>query len=204
MSRFSLRFPYFIVVLCLMIGVIGVSSIVQMPVDLFPAIRIPVVVVATFYNGMPPEQIENDITGPLRAILYPWQWHRAHRVAVAYRRQLDQGILSAGHERRFRCHDDFQSRHGGPGRLPPGTLPPVVLKSDASSLPVCLVTLKGQGLSETQLRDFGQFAVRNQIASVPGASVPQPFGGKYRQIMVYVDPANLRPTSSASWTWCAR
>jgi len=77
-------------------------------------------------------------------------------------------------------------------RLPPGTLPPVVEKFDASSLPVCLITLQGQGLSETQLRDLGQFQVRNQIASVPGASVPPPFGGKYRQIMVYVDPTKLQ------------
>ncbi len=77
-------------------------------------------------------------------------------------------------------------------KLPPGTLPPVVLKFDASSLPVCLVTLKGAGLNEAQLRDLGQYDVRNQIASVPGASVPQPFGGRYRQIMVYVDPLKLR------------
>src|SRR5208283_773402 len=77
-------------------------------------------------------------------------------------------------------------------RLPQGTLPPVVLKFDASSLPVCLVTLKGQGLDETELHDLGQYNVRNQIANVPGASVPQPFGGKYRQIMVYVDPLKLQ------------
>src|ERR1017187_6808389 len=76
-------------------------------------------------------------------------------------------------------------------RLPPGTLPPVVLKFDASSLPVCLVTFKGEGLDETSLRDLAQFQVRNQIASVPGASVPQPFGGRYRQIMVYADPYKL-------------
>ena len=76
-------------------------------------------------------------------------------------------------------------------RLPPGTLPPVVLKFDASSLPVCLVTFKGEGLNETSLRDLAQFQVRNQIAGVPGASVPQPFGGKYRQIMVYADPYKL-------------
>jgi multidrug efflux pump subunit AcrB len=76
-------------------------------------------------------------------------------------------------------------------RLPPGTLPPVVLKFDASSLPVCLITLKGEGLNETELHDIGQYNVRNQIASVPGASVPQPFGGRYRQIMVYVDPLKL-------------
>ena len=77
-------------------------------------------------------------------------------------------------------------------RLPPGTLPPVVLKFDASSLPVCLVTFKGEGLNETELRDLAQFQVRNQIASVPGACVPQPFGGRYRQIMVYVDPLQTR------------
>ena len=76
-------------------------------------------------------------------------------------------------------------------KLPPGTLPPVVLKMDASSLPVCLITLKANGLSEAALRDLGQYNVRNQVANVPGASVPQPFGGKYRQIMVYVDPDKL-------------
>ena len=73
----------------------------------------------------------------------------------------------------------------------PGTLPPVVLKFDAANLPVCLITLKGQGLNETQLKDLAQFTVRNQVANVPGASVPQPYGGRYRQIMVYVDPVKL-------------
>ena len=76
-------------------------------------------------------------------------------------------------------------------RLPPGTLPPVVLKFDASSLPVCLITLKGEGLNETQLRDLGAVHRPQPGANVPGASVPQPFGGQYRQIMVYVDPLKL-------------
>jgi multidrug efflux pump subunit AcrB len=76
-------------------------------------------------------------------------------------------------------------------RLPPGTLPPVVLKFDASSLPVCLVTLKGEGLTQTELHDIGQFTIRNQIAVVKGAEIPPPFGGKYRQAMVYVDPYKL-------------
>ena len=76
-------------------------------------------------------------------------------------------------------------------RLPPGTLPPVVLKFDASSLPVALVPVKGPGLNETQLHDYAQFAIRNQIAVVPGAEIPPPFGGTYRQVMVYVDPYKL-------------
>src|SRR5438093_11466325 len=63
MSRFAIRNPYLIVVVCLVIAVVGVTSLVRMPVDMFPAMNIPVVVVATFYSGMPPEQIEADITG---------------------------------------------------------------------------------------------------------------------------------------------
>src|SRR5262245_36318724 len=63
MSRFSIRYPYLIIVVCLVTCVVGITSLVRLPVDLFPAIKIPVVVVATFYSGMPPEQIENDITG---------------------------------------------------------------------------------------------------------------------------------------------
>src|SRR6202007_1322674 len=62
MSRFAIDNPYFIVVICMIIAVIGVTSLVQMPVDMFPSMNIPVVVVATFYSGMPPEQIETDIT----------------------------------------------------------------------------------------------------------------------------------------------
>ena len=67
----------------------------------------------------------------------------------------------------------------------------MVLKFDASSLPVCLVTVKGEGLNETQLHDLAQFQIRNQIAVVKGAEIPPPFGGKYRQVMVYVDPFKL-------------
>src|SRR6516162_7454185 len=63
MSSFALKYPFFIIMLCLMIGVVGVATVARMPVDLFPNINIPVVVVATFYAGMPPEQIESDITG---------------------------------------------------------------------------------------------------------------------------------------------
>src|SRR5260221_12017172 len=63
MSRFAIRYPFLIIVLCLITCVVGMTSLLRMPVDLFPPINIPVVVVATFYSGMPPEQIENDITG---------------------------------------------------------------------------------------------------------------------------------------------
>jgi multidrug efflux pump subunit AcrB len=191
MSRFSIRYPYLIVVVCLIVCVVGVTSLVRMPVDLFPPIKIPVVVVATFYSGMPPEQIENDITG---------QFERMFTLASGYHHMESRSLTGVSLIKVY-----FQPGANPDSAvtaianlamaslryLPQGTLPPVVMKFDASSLPVCLVTLKGQGLSEAQLRDAGQFTVRNQMAGIPGASVPPAFGGRYRQIMVYVDPLKL-------------
>ncbi len=75
--------------------------------------------------------------------------------------------------------------------MPPGTYPPIILKQDAASIPVSLVTLAGSGLDESKLKDLGQNFIRNQLASVEGASVPQPFGGRWRQIMLYADPYKL-------------
>ena len=192
MSRFSIRYPYLIVVICLIVCVVGLTSYLRMPVDLFPPINIPVVVVATFYSGMPPEQIENDITG---------QFERMFTLASGLDHMESRSLTGVSLIKvYFRPGSNPDSDVTSIANLamaslrylPQGTLPPIVMKFDASSLPVCLITLKGEGLNETQLRDLGQFAVRNQVASVAGASVPQPFGGRYRQIMVYVDPVKLQ------------
>src|SRR5271168_727592 len=191
MSRFALRFPYLIIVICLITCVVGVTSVLRMPVDLFPPIKIPVVVVATFFNGMPPEQIETDITGRFERF-----FTLASGVDHIESRSLPGvSLIKIYFQPGFNADSAVTSianlAMADLRRLPPGTLPPVVLKFDASSLPVCLITLKGQGLSESKLRDLGQYDVRDQIANVPGASVPMPFGGRYRQIMVYVDPLKL-------------
>jgi HAE1 family hydrophobic/amphiphilic exporter-1 len=191
MPGFSIRNPYFIIVICLVMLVIGVTSIARMPVDLFPPINLPEVVVATFYSGMPPEDIETDITDPLE---------RFFTLAAGVDHMESRSLLGVSIIKVY-----FQPGTSADAdvtqlsnlaladlkRLPPGTLPPVVLKFDASSLPVALVTVKGEGLSETQLHDFAQFQIRNQITSVPGSSIPGVFGGIYRQIMVYVDPYKL-------------
>ena len=191
MSRFALRFPYLIIVICLITCVVGTTSVVRMPVDLFPPIKIPVVVVATFFNGMPPEQIETDITGRFERFftLASGVDHMESRSLPGV--SLIKIYFQPGFNDDSAVTEIANLAMADLRRLPPGTLPPVVLKFDASSLPVCLITLKGQGLSESKLRDLGQFDVRNQIANVPGASVPMPFGGRYRQIMVYVDPLKL-------------
>jgi multidrug efflux pump subunit AcrB len=191
MSRFAVKNPYFIVVLCLMIAVVGGAALFRMPVDMFPSMDIPVVVVATFYNGMPPEQIENDITS---------RFERFFTLASGIEHIESRSLTGVSVIKVF-----FQPGTNPDSavttisnlamaqlrRLPPGTLPPVVLKFDASSLPVCLVTFSGQGMNQSKIRDVAQFVVRNQLAGVPGASVPPPFGGRYRQIMIYTDPYKL-------------
>ena len=191
MSRFSLRYPYFVLVICLLTLVLGFTSLLQLPVDLFPEIRIPVVVVATFYAGMPPEQIESSITGRFERFftLASGVDHMESRSLPGV--SLIKVYFQPGTDADSAVTTIANLATANLRRLPPGTLPPVVLKFDASSLPVCLITLKGEGLDETQLRDQGQYNVRNQVANVPGASVPQPFGGRYRQMQVFVDPAKL-------------
>jgi len=191
MSRFAIRNPYFIVVVCLIVAVVGVSTLVRMPVDMFPSMNIPVVVVATFYSGMPPEQIETDITSRFERFftLGSGIEHIESRSLPGV--SVIKVYFQPGTNPDSAVTTITNLAMAQLRRLPPGTLPPVVLKFDASSLPVCLVTLKGEGLNETNLRDLAQFQVRNQIASVAGASVPQPFGGRYRQIMVYTDPYKL-------------
>jgi multidrug efflux pump subunit AcrB len=191
MAGFALRNPYFIIVACLFTMVVGLTSVVRMPVDLFPRINIPVVAVATFYSGMPPEQIEANITtrferfftlasGIDRIESRSLQGVSVIKVYFQPGTDPDASLMALSNLAMARLRI-----------LPPGTLPPILMKFDASSLPVCLVTVKGEGLSETVLRDAAYFSIRNQMARVPGAAVPQPFGGKVRQIMVYVDPLKL-------------
>ncbi len=192
MPGFSIRNPYFIIVICLTLLVIGVTSLARMPVDLFPPINLPEVVVATFYTGMPPEDIETDITDPLERFftLASGVDHMESRsmLGVSIIRVYFQPGTSADADVSQLSNLALADLK----RLPPGTLPPVVLKFDASSLPVALVTVEGNGLNETQLHDYAQFQIRNQIAVVPGAEIPGVFGGIYRQIMVYVDPYKLQ------------
>jgi multidrug efflux pump subunit AcrB len=191
MPRFSIRNPYFIIVCCLALLVIGVTSLARMPVDLFPPINLPEVVVATFYSGMPPQDIEIDITNPLERFftLASGIDHMESRSLLGV--SIIKIYFQPGTSADADVTEISNLALADLKRLPPGTLPPVVLKFDASSLPVCLVTVKGQGLTETQLHDYAQFAIRNQIAVVKGAEIPPPFGGKYRQAMVYVDPYKL-------------
>jgi len=191
MSRFAIKTPYLIVVICLMIAILGGVSLERMPVDMFPNMNIPVVVVATFYSGMPPEQIEGDITYHLERF-----FTFASGIDHIESRSLNgvsiiRVYFQSGTNADIDAATIANLAVSDMKDLPPGTLPPVVLKSDASSLPVCLVTINGEGMTDGNLKDIAQNFVRNQLASVHGSSIPQPFGGPWRQIQFYVDPYKL-------------
>ena len=194
MSGFSIRNPYLVVVLCLVVTILGGVSVSSMPVDMFPAINLPVVAVATFYSGMPPQQIEANITYHLERqfTLASGIDHMESRslpgvslIKIFFRSGTDPDTAAASIS--SLAMSDLKD-------MPPGTYPPIILKQDASSVPVALVPLTGSGLRESTLKDLGQNFVRNQLAGVQGASVPQPFGGTWRQIQLYVDPAKLEAT----------
>ena len=187
MPSFSLRNPYTIIVGALIITILGVTAFTRMPVDVFPNLKMPAVVVATFYPGMPPLDMERDITTRYERFFTLGSGidHMESRslpgvsiIRVYF--HADADIDAAASQLGTLAMADL-------GVLPPGTLPPLVLKFDASSLPVVLVTMEGEGFNEVDLQDQARYNVRNQIATVQGASIPMPFGGKFRQIMAYAD-----------------
>lgn len=192
MAKFSIEHPYLIVVICLIACVLGVTSLGRMAVDLFPPINIPVVMCATFYNGMPPTQIEADITDTFErffTIGSNIDYMTSRSLAGV---SLIEVHFAPGSDANADITQISNLALADLKRLPEGTLPPVVLGMGGSTLPVCMLTVKGKGLSQTQLHDYLQYQIRDQIAGVHGATVPPPFGGKYRQVMVYVNPLKLQ------------
>jgi HAE1 family hydrophobic/amphiphilic exporter-1 len=191
MTGFSLRNPHSVIVGALIVAIFGITAFARMPVDVFPSLHIPVVVVATFYPGMPPLDMEADITTrferffTLGSDIEHIESRSLPGVSVI-KVFFHPGVNLDAAAAQLGDLAMADLRH-----LPPGTLPPLVLKSGASSLPVTLVTVSGRGFTQTQLHDQAQYNVRNWLATVPGTSVPPPFGGKYRQIMVYVNQPAL-------------
>lgn len=187
MPGFSLRNSHVVIVGAILTVILGVVALLRMPVDVFPQLDIPVAVVATFYPGMPPLDIEADITTRFERFFTLGSdiEHMESRslpgvsiIKVFFQPGVDLSVATSTLGNLAMA----DLRH-----LPPGTLPPLILKSGASALPVTLVTVSGEGFTEAQLRDQAQYNIRNWIATVRGTSVPPPFGGKYRQIMAYLN-----------------
>ena len=190
--KLALRRPYTFVVMALLILLLGVASIRNTPTDVFPEIDIPVVTVVWQYSGLSADQMAKQITtfseytissavdnvkniesqtlAGVAVIRIFFQPNVRIDSAIAQVTAVSQTILR---------------------RMPPGTQPPFIIRYNASSVPILQLALGSKNLSEAQLYDYGIYRVRQAIAPVRGATLPLPYGGKPRQIMVDLDPQAL-------------
>jgi multidrug efflux pump subunit AcrB len=191
--RLALRRPYTFVVMAVLILIMGSLAILRTPTDIFPNINIPVISIIWSYNGLVPEDMSDRIVSVTERALTTTVDNIEHiesqslygtavvKVFLQPTANIQQGIAQ------ITAVSQTQLR-----QLPPGTTPPLILAYSASSVPVLQLALSGQNLSEQQLNDYGLNFIRTQLITVPGASVPYPYGGKQRQVQVDLNPAALQ------------
>jgi multidrug efflux pump subunit AcrB len=190
--RLALRRPYTFVVMAVLIAILGGTAIVTMPVDIFPYIDIPVVSIVWSYQGLSPEEMEKrmvtiferSMTTTVNDIEHiesqSYSGVSVTRVYFQPNVKIDMALaqVTAISQTLLRI-------------FPPGTTPPNILKYDASSVPILQLGLESKTLSEQDIFDLGLNFIRTQLATVQGAAVPLPYGGKFRQIMVDLIPDQL-------------
>src|ERR1700726_141636 len=193
MVRLALRRPYTFVVVSILILVLGTLAIVRPPTDIFPNINIPVVSIIWTYNGLIPQDMADRIVTITERNLTTTVDNIEHiesqslygiavvKVFLQPTANIQQGIAQVT------AVSQTQLR-----QLPAGSTPPLILAYSASSVPVLQLALSGQNLSEQQLNDYGLNFIRTQIITVPGVSVPYPYGGKQRQVQVDLNTTALQ------------
>jgi len=191
--RLALRRPYTFVVVSILIVIMGGLAIVRTPTDIFPNINIPVVSIIWSYNGLVPEDIADRIVSVTERALTTTVDNIEHvesqslygiavvKVFLQPTANIERGIAQ------ITAVSQTQLR-----QLPAGTTPPLILAYSASSVPILQLALSGQNMSEQQLNDYGLNFIRTQLITVPGASVPYPYGGKQRQVQVDLNTTALQ------------
>jgi multidrug efflux pump subunit AcrB len=197
--RLALRRPYTFIVLAMLIVLLGAFSILRTPTDIFPNINIPVISAIWSYTGLPPEDMANRIVANaeryaqttvndvehsesqslpgISVVKYFFQPNVNEELAYAQITGVSQTLLR---------------------QAPPGTTPPFILAYNASTVPILQLALESPSLSEAQIFDMANTVVRPSLATVAGASLPYPYGGKQRQIQVDIDPEALRSKGLAA------
>jgi multidrug efflux pump subunit AcrB len=186
--RLALRRPYTFVVMAMLIGVLGVVSIVTMPTDIFPNIDIPVVSSVWMYGGLAPDEMQNRITTIVERAMTTTVNNIQHIESQSLRGVSVIKVFfqpGASPEAAVAQVNAISETLLRP--LPPGITPPLILQYNAASVPVLLLSLGSDTLSEQQLNDLGSNFIRTQLVTVQGASVPPAYGGKPRQVMADLD-----------------
>src|SRR6202048_1845579 len=191
--RFALRFPHSFYVLAALIVFLGVAAIRTMPTDIFPQIDIPVVTVIWQYTGLSTPEMEQRVT------TYS-QYSMSSNVTGI--KNIEAQTLNGLSVQTVYFQPDVNldlaiaqivsATNAIRALMPAGIQPPIVVQYNASSVPVLQLSLASDRLSEQQLYDYGTYNLRQQLAPVPGVTFPTPDGGKYRQIMVDIDPVKLQ------------
>ena len=190
--RLALRRPYTFVVMAALIVVLGVASIVTMPTDIFPNIDIPIVSVIWTYTGISPDEMEKRITTVAERAMTTTVNDIEHIESQSYNGIAVIKVFFQPKVKVELAIAQITSIMQTITRiLPPGIFPPGIVKYNASSVPILQLGLNSKTLTEQQLYDLGLNFIRTQLATVQGASVPLPYGGKARQIMVDIDPHAL-------------
>ena len=191
--RIALRRPYTFVVLALLLLIIGPLAAWRTPVDIFPEIRIPVIAVIWGYTGLPPKEMAGRMVTQFERALTTTVNDIEHIEANSY---TGVGIVKVF----FQQGADIRTANSQVTaiaqtllrNMPPGAVPPLILNYNASTVPIIQLALSGKGLPEQTLFDLGLNFVRVPIVTVPGAAMPWPFGGKFRQVQIDVDPEAMR------------
>jgi multidrug efflux pump subunit AcrB len=191
--KIALSRPYTFIVLAILILIAAPVEIMRTPTDIFPNINIPVISIAWAYTGLNPEELEGRLTTPYEKTLTVLVDNVEHIESITVAGQvvikvyLQEGASLDTANAQVSSASQFTLRS-----LPPGILPPQIIDFSASTVPILQLGLSGRGLSEQQLNDLGLNFIRPQLITIPGAVVPNVYGGKQRSIMVNLDPKLLQ------------
>ena len=189
----ALKRPYTFVVMALLLLILGPLAALRTPTDIFPEIRIPVIAVAWAYTGLPPDQMAGRISTLYQRVLTTTVNDIEHIEANSYagvgivKIFFHPGVNIAVANAQVTAISQVLVR-----QMPPGTLPPLIVNYNASTVPILQLALAGQGLSEQNLADIGLTQVRTPLVTVPGAAIPFPYGGKSRQVQIDLNLPELQ------------
>ena len=189
---FALANPYAVLALAIGLCLLSLTLLPSLPVDILPDFRRPVVISYFTYPGLPTIDMEKSVTErvervlPLAGGLEHMESRSMPGVAVI------KSFFYPGTDPSSALNDIVNQEANDMHHLPPGIDWPFTMRSEPANLPVILAAISGEGLDENELYRIGYYAVRNRMGGLPGMQVPHPFGGKYRQMMIYLDPVKLR------------